>query len=214
MKRLISGVAVGLLLAGSFASLRRRLQPTAQSASRHEMRSLLTEGLRTGPSARLVFHAIGHVYDLGLGRLVGHRFLRVIHRGRKSGRQYRTVLEVINYDPSSDESVVLSGWGGRADWYRNIRASPPLEVSTAGVRYTPVYRFVEGQELYAFLLGYIARNQLVAGVVRRLLGLRLDGSDSDRAELERRGYRGVAFRPAGEHKAQDTSERVPEALVS
>jgi deazaflavin-dependent oxidoreductase (nitroreductase family) len=213
MKRLVSGVAVGLLLAGSVRSVRRRLQPAALSGSRHEMRSLLTEGLRTGPPARLVFHAIGHVYDLGLGGLVGHRFLRVTHRGRNSGRQYRTVLEVINWDPSTEESVVLSGWGGRADWYRNIRASPAIEVSTAGMRYTPVYRFVEGQELYAFLLGYIARNQFAAGVVRRLLGLRLDGSDSDRAESERRGYRGVAFRPPGEHKAYDASERVPEAVA-
>src|ERR1051326_6299178 len=60
--------------------------------------------------------APGWLFRLGLGRLLGHRFLELTHRGRRSGRRYRTVLEVVRYDPRTQESIVCSGWGTRADW--------------------------------------------------------------------------------------------------
>jgi F420H(2)-dependent quinone reductase len=56
------------------------------------------------------------------------------------------VLEVIRYDPATRESVVPSGWGERSDWYRNIKASPALEVQTGGERYVPVQRFLAPDE--------------------------------------------------------------------
>ena len=57
--------------------------------------------------------------------------------GRKSGRTYQTVLEVVHYDPATRESTVLSAWGERADWYQNILAHPAIEIQTGGERYTP-----------------------------------------------------------------------------
>ena len=39
-------------------------------------------------------------------------------------------FEVIRYDPESQESIVVSAWGEKADWYRNIQASPALEIRT------------------------------------------------------------------------------------
>jgi hypothetical protein len=108
---------------------------------------------------------------------------------------YRTVLEVISYDPSRSESVVLSGWGARADWYRNIQAAPALLVVTAGERYAPAQRNVESDELYARLATYVECNRLLGGIVRRTLGLKLDGSEEDHASFYRRGFRGIAFQP-------------------
>ena len=66
-----------------------------------------------------------YLYRFRLGRLLGHRFLLLTHRGRKSGLTGRTPLEVLHFDPRSRESVVLSARGKKADWYRNIEASPP-----------------------------------------------------------------------------------------
>lgn len=91
---------------------------------------------------RLLFRLPIYLYRLNLGWLVGHRGLLLVHRGRKSGRVYQTVLEVIFYDPETRESVVLSGWGEKADWYRNIKASPALEVQTGRQRYVPSQRFL------------------------------------------------------------------------
>jgi deazaflavin-dependent oxidoreductase (nitroreductase family) len=156
---------------------------------------LLTEGVRTARVARLLFWGVERLYSLGLGRLVGHRFLRLTHVGRKSGRIHHTLVEVITYDLTSRESVVLSGWGERADWYRNIRANPPVQVATGADCYTPVCRFLDSSELYERLQIYVARNRAIRAIVLRALGLLLDGSEADRAQFERHDYRGVAFRP-------------------
>jgi hypothetical protein len=54
-----------------------------------------------------------YLYRLNLGLLLGHRFLLLVHRGRRSGLLRETVLEVILYEPATRESVVLSAWGRR-----------------------------------------------------------------------------------------------------
>jgi hypothetical protein len=74
----------------------------------------------------LVFRLPVYLYRINLGWLLGRRFLLLTHRGRSSGRVYRTVLEVVRHAPSNRETIVVSGWGERSDWYRNLRASPPL----------------------------------------------------------------------------------------
>jgi deazaflavin-dependent oxidoreductase (nitroreductase family) len=62
------------------------------------------------------------------GRMLGHRLLRLVHIGRTSGRRRETVLEVVHYDPHTPEVVVVSGWGERSDCYRNITATPAIEI--------------------------------------------------------------------------------------
>lgn len=133
------------------------------------------------------------LYRLRLSWLLGHRFLLLTHQGRRTGRRYRSMVEVISYDPRTRESVVLSGWGDRADWYRNIRATPAIEVETGGHRYVPEQRFLPPEETYCVMQGYLRRNPWAAGIVTRLLGLRFDDSPTDRTHLPT--LRAVAFRP-------------------
>lgn len=138
-----------------------------------------------------------YLYRLGLGRLLGHRFLLLTHRGRKSGLIRRTMLEVILYDASASESVVLSAWGKKADWYRNIEASPALEVETGGDRYDPAQRLLGVGEAYAAITEYAIRHPFAARVLERAAGRPLT-----RSKAARRAFAGsvalVAFRPRGE----------------
>ena len=101
-----------------------------------------------------------YLYRLKLGWSLGHRFLLLIHRGRKSGLLHQTVLEVIRYNPAAEESVVLSARGEKADWYRNIDASPALEVRTGRERYVPKQRFLAPEENHAVILEYARRHPL------------------------------------------------------
>jgi deazaflavin-dependent oxidoreductase (nitroreductase family) len=144
---------------------------------------------------RVALAAPRWLYRLHLGWVLGHRFLLLTHRGRRSGRLYTTVVEVARYDPTTRESVVVSGWGDRANWYRNLQVAPALEIETGGQRYVPIQRFLTSEEVYRELRDYLRRNRWAVGIVRRLFGLRFDGSDADRARVAL--LRGVAFRPAG-----------------
>lgn len=143
---------------------------------------------------RLAFRLPIYLYRLNLGWMLGHRFLLFVHLGRKSGLLRETVLEVILYDPATRESVVLSAWGEKADWYRNIQAVPALEVRTGGQRYVPEQRFLAPEVNHAVISDYGQRHPLAFRVFARVFGYPLDGTEAARREAAC-SLRLVAFRP-------------------
>jgi deazaflavin-dependent oxidoreductase (nitroreductase family) len=68
-------------------------------------------------------------YRAGFGFLFGKRLLMLEHIGRKSGARRRVVLEVLGR-PAPGEYVIIAGFAGKAQWYRNITANPRVRVST------------------------------------------------------------------------------------
>jgi deazaflavin-dependent oxidoreductase (nitroreductase family) len=154
---------------------------------------------KPGRVLRAMFHAPILLYRLRLGWLFGHRFLLLTHRGRRSGRAYRTVLEVIAYDPRRRESVVVAGFGAQSDWYRNIEAASALEVMTGRLRYVPVQRFLSVEEGASAFAYYESRNgKLATAGLSRLFGY--DGTPEGRLALAQR-LPMVAFRPPAPEEA-------------
>ena len=138
------------------------------------------------------------LYDWGAGWLLGHRFLRLTHTGRRSGRRYQTVLEVIGTGSAPGEVIVMAGFGRSADWYRNLLAHPAIEVAIARQRFRPVHRVLTEPEAVAALAHYERRNRWAAPLVRRtltwLVGWDYDGTDDARRRLAHQ-LPLVAFRP-------------------
>ncbi|MFC5688845.1 nitroreductase family deazaflavin-dependent oxidoreductase [Amycolatopsis mediterranei] len=134
---------------------------------------------------RGVFRAPVRLYDRGLGWVLGRRFLCLTHLGRRSGRMYRTVLEVVG--TNDDEYVVVAGLGAGADWFRNIQARPPVEVIVGRCRFPAEHRVLGEDEAVAVIAGYEHRNRLAGPLVRfalgKLLGWRYDGSDLARRRM-------------------------------
>ncbi len=116
------------------------------------------------------------LYRARLGWLMGHRFLLLIHRGRTTGKIRRTVIEVVMYDAATRESAVLSAYGERADWYRNIMAHPAVEVQTGWSRYVPQYRLLDADERFVALDVYQRKYRGAFRTVMRWLGYSYDGS--------------------------------------
>lgn len=69
------------------------------------------------------------LYRAKLGWLLGKRFLLLTHTGRKTGLPRQTVLEVVNYIPATDTFVVASGWGEKAEWFRNLQQQPEVTIT-------------------------------------------------------------------------------------
>jgi deazaflavin-dependent oxidoreductase (nitroreductase family) len=84
--------------------------------------------------ARLAARLPIWLYHLRLGRLLGDRFLLLTHIGRKSGQPREAVIEVVRHDPTSDTYIIASGWGERADWFRNIQQHPNVLMQAGGRR--------------------------------------------------------------------------------
>jgi deazaflavin-dependent oxidoreductase (nitroreductase family) len=153
-------------------------------------------GLRSIPSGalRLAFRLPIYLYRLNLGQLLGHRFLLLVHRGRRSGLLRETVLEVLHYDPAARESVVLSAWGEKAHWYHNIETAPALEVRTGGERFVPEQRSLGPEENHAVISDYGRRHPLAFRVFARVFDYPLGESEAARRQVAS-SLRLVAFRP-------------------
>lgn len=170
-----------------------QVRTQADSADRPNVRALF--GRSPSRLLRAFFKAPGWLYRLRLGWLLGHRFILLTHRGRKSGRAYRTVLEVVCYDARRQESIACSGWGSRADWYRKIMTTPPIAVETGGYRYKDSsFRVLAPEENYPIVANYVGRLPLFARPLAYRLGLDVRGSE-DQRRAHSQGLLMVAFRP-------------------
>lgn len=116
------------------------------------------------------------------------------HRGRRSGKLYRTVVEVVGRSPDKAEWFVVSGFGTRTDWYQNLTAGGLEAIWLGSRRVQARIRFPDDTEAGGILSRY---ERAHPGTARRLLdhlGLSYDGTDSGRiammAELPM-----VAFEP-------------------
>ena len=118
----------------------------------------VSAGARVLRSRRLMRAPIW-IYKARAGALFGSRILMLEHVGRKSGEPRYVVLEVVGH-PSPDTYVVASGFGRKAQWFRNIQANPRVRVyagSHAPRRATA--RVLDQQEADRALAAYLSRHR-------------------------------------------------------
>jgi len=82
------------------------------------------------------------LYRLRLGWLLGDRLLMLTHTGRKSGLPHQTVIEVVKHDKETNTYYVVSGWGEKADWYRNIQKTPYVTIHVRGRKFQTTAEFI------------------------------------------------------------------------
>jgi deazaflavin-dependent oxidoreductase (nitroreductase family) len=150
------------------------------------------------PWLRRVYAAPSLLYDHGLGRLFGHRFVRIEHVGRRSGRTYHAVVEVLHYDRVTGEAVVMAGYGATADWVRNVEAAGGASLDFGRGPRRAAYRVLGSEEAVETFADYERRHRFIRPGVRltltSLLGWRYDGSPQARERLAAQ-LPMIAFRP-------------------
>ena len=114
------------------------------SVSRVLSRVIATGGARLLRSHQLMRAPIW-IYRAHLGFLFGSRLLMLEHIGRKTGRPRQVVLEVFGR-PAPNTYIVPSGFGDRAQWFRNVQANPRVRVNAGGRRPAPATARVLGHE--------------------------------------------------------------------
>lgn len=82
-------------------------------------------------------YAVARLNRVGLNRVTRHvapwvpGFGVVVHRGRRSGREYRTPVNVFPHD---DRFVFALTYGPGTDWVKNVLAAGGFELLTRGHR--------------------------------------------------------------------------------
>lgn len=118
------------------------------------------------------------LYRARLGAVFGGRLLMLEHTGRTSGARRYVVLEVVGRQPG--RYVVCSGFGGRAQWFRNIQADPRVRVYLASRRPAPATaRVLSGPAAAAAVSQYAAAHprawSTLKPVLEAALGSRISG---------------------------------------
>jgi deazaflavin-dependent oxidoreductase (nitroreductase family) len=119
------------------------------------------------------------VYRARMGLVFGPRMLMLEHTGRITGTRRYVVLEIVGH-PNPDTYVVVSGFGAKAQWYRNVRANPRVRIWLGSHPPVPATaRPLSRDEATATLAAYAARYPRAWGAVRPIfettLGVRIGG---------------------------------------
>lgn len=126
--------------------------------------------LVTGMRRRLMRAPLG-LYRAGLGWVLGRRFLRLEHTGRRSGARREAVLEVAGEIGGSP--VVVSGYGTASDWYRNVVADPRVGVTWGRRSFPAEARRLDPAEAGEVLRRYRDDHPRAAAVLGDRLGVSL-----------------------------------------
>lgn len=97
------------------------------------------------------------------GRLMGAPIVILVHRGRRSGRLYRTPVEAIVERPG--EVVISPARGRGGDWFRNIMAGGLVKVRLRGQSYAANSRELSEDENVSALRGYRDEHPIYGRVV-------------------------------------------------
>ncbi|WP_082942842.1 nitroreductase family deazaflavin-dependent oxidoreductase [Mycobacterium sp. 852002-40037_SCH5390672] len=122
------------------------------------------------------------IYKARAGALLGSRMLMLEHIGRKSGAPRYVVLEVIGH-ASPDTYVVASGFGRKAQWFRNIQANPRVRVYAGShAPRTATARVLDQQEADRALAAYLSRHRMaweqMRPVLEETLGVPITDTDT------------------------------------
>jgi deazaflavin-dependent oxidoreductase (nitroreductase family) len=127
---------------------------------------------------RWIVRAPVWLYRARLGFMFGSRLLMLEHTGRKTGIRRYVVLEAVDH-PDPHTYIVAAGFGDRAQWLRNVRASPRVRVYVGYHRPVPaIARPLTGEETAAALTAYARRHPrawaALKPVFEATLGARID----------------------------------------
>jgi deazaflavin-dependent oxidoreductase (nitroreductase family) len=102
----------------------------------------------------------------------------VVHRGRKSGRAFKTPVEIMVDDPERGELIVAPMWGRDSDWYRNVVAGGLVEVHVRGEERDVEWRELDEAERRAVMDAYREAHPIYSRMILRML-VRVNGLEGD-----------------------------------
>ena len=150
---------------------------------------------------RLLWRAPIWLYRLGLGGLLGGKFLLLNHTGRKSGQPRQAVLEIDDYDPATNTYLVASGFGRQSDWYQNILATPEVSIQVGRKRMTAVAEPLSPEASGEAMVQYARKNPTAARNLTKLLGHKLNGTEEEYRSIAEEHIPFVALHVSGERPA-------------
>lgn len=127
-----------------------------------------------------------YFYRWGIGWLLGSRFLLLKHIGRTTGNLRFAVLEIISAQPETETYFVVSGFGTRSDWYRNILQNSQVEIQIGRKRIPSKARQVDSSKAGDILVAYAQKHPRSLKSLSKLMGYEIEFSPDGIREFGRK----------------------------
>jgi deazaflavin-dependent oxidoreductase (nitroreductase family) len=118
------------------------------------------------------------IYRLGLGKLLGGKFLLLTHRGRSSGQLRQAVLEIIHAEPDENRYLVVSGFGSGSQWYKNIKVDPRVAIQVGGAKIDAIAEQMDKESAGQAMVDYAQNFPGNLKTLSRVLGYEIEHSIS------------------------------------
>ena len=128
-----------------------------------------------GPVFKWLFKVPILQYKLGLGWLTGKYVLLLTTTGRRTGKLRYTSLEYI-HDKENDRYRIAAGWGGKTDWFRNIKANPTVHVQVGRRSFDAVAEVASDEEVAEYMMNVSKRHPRMDRVWSRWSDKPVDGT--------------------------------------
>jgi deazaflavin-dependent oxidoreductase (nitroreductase family) len=132
---------------------------------------------RVGRVYGLIFKMPLLLRRLRLSFLIPGNVLILTTKGRRTGLPRRTPMEC-SLRPEEGVYLVMSGWEGRTDWYRNARADPRVRVWLAGKEWAAVAEPVPDEQVAQLMRGVAEVSPSALRMWSRWSPVPIDGSDA------------------------------------
>jgi deazaflavin-dependent oxidoreductase (nitroreductase family) len=156
---------------------------TQQKASKYPPKVLL----------RILFRIPVYFYRIGLGWLFGERLVLINHIGRKTGKQYQAVVEVVEREKRTNNVIVVAGYGEQTQWYKNLRDQSQTIIQIKNHKYTVSIDLITPEDGEDIIARYVERYGKLAEQLFSMIGYKWDGTEKRAREIAREGLRFVRF---------------------
>ena len=114
------------------------------------------------------------IYRLGLGGIMGKRFLHLTHIGKKSGLERETVLEIVKSNPAEGDYYVVSGFGTQSHWYQNIKANPEIKIQVGSNSVSATAEQLSPEEAGELMLEYAQNYTKAIKTLSNMIGYEIE----------------------------------------
>ncbi|MGH2951011.1 MAG: nitroreductase family deazaflavin-dependent oxidoreductase [Solirubrobacterales bacterium] len=131
---------------------------------------------------------------------------RLVHRGRKRGRLYKTPLSILAEDPERGEIVVSPMWSRDSDWYQNVIAGGLVAIHVRGEKRQVEWREVDEAERRIAGDSFRDAHPIYSRMILRIIA-RLNGFEGDPAEAALQNLPMLGLRRPDPDPAQPSESR-------
>jgi deazaflavin-dependent oxidoreductase (nitroreductase family) len=124
------------------------------------------------------------VHKLGFGgweRLIGAQWMLITTIGRRSGKPRQAMVDVLLHNGQTDTYYILSAYGSRADWVRNIQANPHFEAQVGRRKFTARASTLSSEDAGAMLVEFYRLKPAYTRAVMNAAGMKFNDEDDLRA---------------------------------